>query len=93
MRHDKIAREKIKEVYKGHEIAVHTVTHPFLPSLNEQEIISQVENDRLALSEICAYEVVSMAYPCGGENNDDRVAEIIKNNTGVRKRLSCKSKE
>ena len=25
-----------------------------------------------------------MAYPCGGVNNDDRVAEVIKNNTGVR---------
>ena len=25
-----------------------------------------------------------MAYPCGGVNNDDRVAEIIKENTGVR---------
>ena len=25
-----------------------------------------------------------MAYPCGGVNNDDRVAEIIKNNTGVK---------
>lgn len=84
VRHDKIARDKIKDVYKNHEIAVHTVMHPFLPSLNEQEIINQVENDRLALGEICGYEVISMAYPCGGENNDDRVAEIIKSNTGVR---------
>ena len=25
-----------------------------------------------------------MAYPCGGENNNDRVANIIKNNTGVK---------
>jgi hypothetical protein len=25
-----------------------------------------------------------MAYPCGGQNHDDRVAEIIKNNTGVK---------
>ena len=25
-----------------------------------------------------------MAYPCGGVNNDDRVAEIIRENTGVR---------
>jgi hypothetical protein len=25
-----------------------------------------------------------MAYPCGGVNNDDRVAEVIKENTGVR---------
>ncbi|MBO5356486.1 MAG: polysaccharide deacetylase family protein [Clostridia bacterium] len=84
VRHDKIARNKIKEVYKNHEVAVHTLTHPFLPSLDEKEIIRQVENDRQNLSEICGYEVVSMAYPCGGENNDDRVAEIIRNNTGVR---------
>ena len=25
-----------------------------------------------------------MAYPCGGVNNDDRVANIIKKNTGVK---------
>ena len=84
VRHDKIARDKIKEVYGGHEVAVHTLTHPFLPSLDEKEIIRQVENDRVNLSEICGYEVKTMAYPCGGENNDDRVAEIIKNNTGVK---------
>lgn len=84
VRHDKIAREKIKEVYGNHEVAVHTLTHPFLPSLEKDEIIRQVETDRLNLSEICGYEVKSMAYPCGGENNDDRVAEIIKENTGVK---------
>ena len=40
--------------------------------------------DRQNLSKLCGYEVVSMAYPCGGENNDERVAEIIKNNTGIK---------
>ena len=25
-----------------------------------------------------------MAYPCGGVNNDDRVAKIIKENTGIK---------
>ena len=83
VRHDKIAVDKIKEVYAGHEVAVHTLTHPNLTGLDEKEIIRQVEEDRLRLSEICGYEVVGMAYPCGGVNNDDRVAEIIKNNTGV----------
>ena len=43
-----------------------------------------METDRLNLSELVGYEVVGMAYPCGGTNNDDRVAEIIKNNTGVK---------
>lgn len=84
VRHDKIARDKIKEIYKGHEIAVHTLTHPNLTELEEDEVIRQVEDDRVRLSEICGYEVVGMAYPCGGVNNDDRVAQIIKNNTGVR---------
>ena len=84
VRHDKIAKDKIKEVYKNHEVAVHTLTHPFLPSLEKDEIIRQVEQDRLNLSEICGYEVKTMAYPCGGANNDNRVAEIIKENTGVK---------
>ena len=52
--------------------------------LSDEEIIRQVEEDRKALSEIVGYNVEGMAYPCGGVNNDDRVAEIIKNNTGVR---------
>ena len=82
--HYKIKKEQIKEVYEGHEVAVHTLTHPNLTTLSEEEIIYQVETDRLNLSELVGYEVVGMAYPCGGVNNDDRVAEIIKNNTGVK---------
>ena len=84
VRHDKIPSDKVKEIYKGHEVAAHTLTHPFLPSCTDEEIIRQVENDRQNLSKLCGYEVVSMAYPCGGENNNNRVAEIIKNNTGIK---------
>ena len=82
--HNKIFREDVRQVYQGHEIAVHTLTHPNLTTLDEEEIVHQVECDRLALSELAGYEVVGMAYPCGGVNNDDRVAAIIKARTGVR---------
>ncbi len=82
--HYKIKAEDVRAIYSGHEIAVHTLTHPNLTTLDENEIIRQVEQDRLNLSEIAGYEVVGMAYPCGGVNNDERVAEIIKNNTGVK---------
>ena len=51
---------------------------------DENEIIRQVEEDRLALSDIVGYEVLGMAYPGGGQNNDDRVAEIIKKNTEIK---------
>ena len=82
--HVKNQPEEIREIYKNHEIAAHTLHHPLLPSLTEEEIVKEVEEDRLALSELAGYEVVGMAYPCGGVNNDDRVAEVIKNHTGVR---------
>ena len=82
--HYKIHTEDLKHVYDGHEIAVHTLTHPNLTQCDTNEIIRQVETDRLNLSQYAGYEVVGMAYPCGGVNNDDRVAGIIENNTGVK---------
>lgn len=82
--HNKVNVKDFKKVYDGHEVAVHTLTHPNLTNLDKDTIIHQVETDRKVLSDLCGYEVVGMAYPCGGVNNDDRVAEIIKNNTGVK---------
>ncbi len=81
----KVSRKDAATIYSGHEIAGHTLTHPTLVNVaDDKEIIRQVEQDRLNLSEIAGYEVLGFAYPGGGINNDDRVAEIIKNNTGVK---------
>ena len=82
--HYKVHTEDVKTIYDGHEVAVHTLTHPNLTQCDDAEVIRQVESDRLNLSELVGYEVVGMAYPCGGVNNDDRVADIIKKNTGVK---------
>lgn len=82
--HYKIHTDDMKYVYDGHEIAVHTLTHPNLTQCDTNEIIRQVEIDRLNLSQLAGYEVIGMAYPCGGVNNDDRVAKIIKENTGIK---------
>ena len=82
--HNKIVPSEIKEVYKNHEIAAHTVSHPLLTIMEKDAIIYQVNQDCRMLSEICGYKIQGMAYPCGGVNNDDRVAEIIKNNTDVK---------
>lgn len=82
--HTKIKDTEVKELYQGHEVAAHTITHPSLPTLEEKDIITQVEEDRRKLSELAGYEVCGMAYPGGGVNNDDRVAEIIRKHTGVK---------
>ena len=75
----------MKHIYAGHEIAVHTLTHPQLPLIeDDDEIIRQVNEDRLNLSELAGYEVFGMAYPGGGVNCNDRVADIIKENTPIK---------
>lgn len=77
--------EDVKYIYRDHEVAAHTLTHPLLTRIeDDNEIIRQVEEDRLRLSELCGYEVVGFAYPCGGQNHDDRVADLIRQNTGVK---------
>ena len=60
----RIHADDIKYIYEGHEIASHTLTHSNLTSLDDAEVIRQVEQDRLRLSELAGYEVVGLAYPC-----------------------------
>lgn len=81
--HNKISPERVKAVYKGHEIASHTLTHPLLTKESDEEIIRQVETDRENLSKLAGYEVRGFAYPCGGTNCNEHIAEIIEKNTGI----------
>lgn len=82
--HNKVHAKDVRHIYEGHEIASHTLTHPRLPAIDDdREIIRQVEEDRLRLSELAGYEVVGFAYPCGGVNCDARCAELIRTQTGI----------
>lgn len=83
--HTKNKPEDIRRIYKGHEVAVHTLTHPKLTEIeSNDEVLRQVEEDRRNLSELVGYEVKGMAYPCGGVNCNDRVADIIRTNTPIK---------
>lgn len=79
----KIAPEEVRALYQGHEVAAHTKHHPLLTECSEREIISQVEEDRIRLSELAGYEVIGMAYPCGGVNYDERVKGVIAAHTKI----------
>lgn len=84
VRHQKVRAEEVRTLYSGHEVAAHTLTHPLLTSLPDEEVVRQVEEDRLRLSDLCGTEVVGLAYPGGGANHDDRVVELIRSRTGIR---------
>ena len=81
---EKVNPFDVKSIYANHEVAVHTLTHADLVIADEDTIFWQVEKDRQVLSELVGYQVVGMAYPNGGINNDDRVASVIKRRTGVK---------
>lgn len=84
IRHDKMCAEDIKSVYEGHEVAVHTLTHPYLQSIeDDDEIVRQIEQDRKNLENIMGYKIFGMAYPNNG-NDAQRVSEIIKTRTGIK---------
>ena len=80
--HTKIAPDKVRSVYEGHEVATHSVTHPYLTRLTDEEIVREIEEDRIKLSELVGYDVVGHAYPMG--DCDERVASLLRGRTGVK---------
>jgi len=58
----------LPELYKGHEIAVHSLTHPHLENLDRETIMNELEQDILNIERIFGASVHGMAYPFGTFN-------------------------
>jgi peptidoglycan/xylan/chitin deacetylase (PgdA/CDA1 family) len=67
---------EVPALFQGHEVAIHTVTHPWLPRLDASQIAYEVLEDRKALEDIVGYPVRGMAYPFG--NYNQQVIEILR---------------
>jgi peptidoglycan/xylan/chitin deacetylase (PgdA/CDA1 family) len=66
----------LPELYRGHEIAVHSLTHPHLENMDEETVINELEQDKLNLERIFNTKVYGMAYPFGTFN--DTVIEAVR---------------
>ncbi len=82
--------EETKEIYKGHEIAVHGLTHPFLSELSEQEILLETWEDRKNLEKVFGGIVRGMAYPFGCYN--DKTVAVLKTAGIAYSRLAVSTK-
>jgi peptidoglycan-N-acetylglucosamine deacetylase len=69
---------EIAGLFRGHEVAIHTVTHPWLERLEASQIAEEVLEDRKALEDIVDYPVRGMAYPFGTYN-----AKVIETLRGL----------
>lgn len=60
-----IPHEEIPDLYAGHEVAVHSVTHPSLAFVPRPVMMHEIWEDRRALEALVAYPVAGMSYPNG----------------------------
>ena len=66
----RIKPEEMPELYRGHEIACHTVTHPTIARCPLPEVAEEVLADRRALEAITGYPVRGLAYPNGSVSEE-----------------------
>lgn len=72
-----VSADDIRNKFKNHEVACHTVNHPWLEKCPDSVIIKEILDDRENLEKICGYAVRGMSYPFG--THDEKVREIAKN--------------
>lgn len=65
-----VAKFEVPELYKNHEVASHTVTHPNLLKCTDEEINKEITDDRKALQKLTNQEVTGFAYPYGAWDDE-----------------------
>ncbi|MBQ8738986.1 MAG: polysaccharide deacetylase family protein [Clostridia bacterium] len=81
-----IRASEVKELYKGHEVAVHGLTHPFLERLPVDKVAYEIVKDRENLEKFSDTIVRGMAYPFGTYN--DNVVRVARD-AGIRYSRTC----
>lgn len=71
-----VKASELKEIYAGHEISCHMVTHPFPTDNPDVSVLEEILEDRRVLEAACGYVVRGMSYPYG--NYDARVISLCR---------------
>ena len=70
------------DLYNGHEVASHSLTHPYLDSCSDEEVVRQINEDVNNLERIFNREIVSFATPF--ETCGDRESSLIEHHTKIK---------
>ena len=65
---NKLTVEEMKEIYRNHEIAMHTYSHPYLTDLTRECIEYEVDADYARIRAQLHADPVGIVYPCGDYN-------------------------
>ena len=67
---------KYKNIYKNHEVSSHSLTHPWLTSLSDEDALQEVKSDVDNLERIFQREVISFSFPF--EGFDEHTIGLVK---------------
>ncbi len=68
----RIPAKEVKELYHGHEVSAHSLTHPTIARCPKEMIAKELIADRVNLEEIVEYPVRGLSYPNGSHHQQIR---------------------
>jgi len=68
--------EELVPLYQGHEVAMHSLSHPVLTNLSIPQIKDELFEDQRNIELVFHQKVMGMAYPFG--QYDDRVIKVLR---------------
>lgn len=72
----RLSPERARHLYDGHEVASHTLTHPYMRELSDGELYRQLKADKDALEKLFGREIRGFAVPF--DYFDDRIADCAR---------------
>lgn len=66
----RIPQAEYQELYKGHEVACHTVSHPTIARCPLTSVAREVIDDRIKLEQLMGYPIRGLAYPNGSVSKE-----------------------
>ena len=73
----RLSKSAVRHLYDGHEIAAHTLTHPFLNDKTEVELLWEIGEDKRRLEELFGREVAGFGVPF--HFYDEKIARCVQN--------------
>ncbi len=73
---DRMTSEDIMKISKNHEIGAHTITHPNLLKVSEEEAKKEITESKKWLESLIGEEIKMFCYPFG--RFDNNIAELVK---------------
>ena len=75
--HARLDLDTVSKIYTSgeHEVAMHTLTHPFLTKMNSAAVIYEVMQDKINLEKLTGAIVRGFAYPYGVYN--DEIVDLL----------------